>query len=75
MATTINPSLFKPSAYCTVNMLSAALVILYAGVGARAVISERDMLPNVVDLKISRDLRLGETLPHVDNSLFLARSQ
>lgn len=45
-----NPSFSYSSAYCTVNMFSAAFVILYAGAEPHVYLWLRAIEPRVVDL-------------------------
>ena len=50
MAMNVKPSSANDNAYCTVNILRAALEILYAGTGIIAYLSAWVMEPTVVDL-------------------------
>lgn len=52
MARNVTPSLAKSSAYWAVNIFRAALVILYAGLGANVYLEVSEREPKLVDLML-----------------------
>ena len=61
-AMTVKPSFPNSKAYCTVSMFNAALLTLYAGVGAMTNLEAWEIDPMLVDLetnRVSYDSRLA----------------